>query len=46
MVKVSMADIDQAIPSIPTSALKEFVIDVPKTSWDDVGGLNEARRSR
>jgi len=43
-LKVSMADFEQAIPSIPPSALKEFVIEVPKTSWDDVGGLDEAKR--
>jgi transitional endoplasmic reticulum ATPase len=43
-LKVSMADFEQAIPSIPPSALKEFVIEVPKVSWDDVGGLDEVKR--
>jgi transitional endoplasmic reticulum ATPase len=41
---VSMADFEHAIPSIPPSALKEFVIEVPKVSWGDVGGLDEVKR--
>ena len=41
---VSMTDFEQAIPSIPPSALKEFVIEVPKVSWADVGGLDEVKR--
>jgi transitional endoplasmic reticulum ATPase len=43
-LNVSMADFEQAIPSIPPSALKEFVMEVPKVSWGDVGGLDEVKR--
>jgi transitional endoplasmic reticulum ATPase len=39
-----MADLELALPSIPPSALKEFVIEVPKVSWNDVGGLEEVKR--
>jgi transitional endoplasmic reticulum ATPase len=43
-LNVSMADFELALPSIPPSALKEFVIEVPKVSWDEVGGLDEVKR--
>ena len=43
-LSVTMADFELALPSIPPSALKEFVIEVPKVSWSDVGGLDEVKR--
>jgi transitional endoplasmic reticulum ATPase len=43
-LSVTMADFELALPSIPPSALKEFVIEVPKVSWGDVGGLDEVKR--
>ncbi|HWZ43538.1 MAG TPA: AAA family ATPase [Candidatus Saccharimonadales bacterium] len=43
-LSVSMADFELAHPSVPPSALKEFVIEVPKVAWSDVGGLDEVKR--
>lgn len=43
-LRVSMADFELALPSIPPSALKEFVIEAPMVSWADVGGLDEVKR--
>ncbi|MGZ4788686.1 MAG: AAA family ATPase [Terriglobales bacterium] len=43
-LNVCMADFEQAIPSVPPSALKEFVMEVPRVSWSEVGGLDEVKR--
>lgn len=43
-LKVTMADFELALPSIPPSALKEFVVETPTISWSDVGGLDETKR--
>lgn len=41
---VTMDDFKAAHRGIEPSAMREFLIEVPKTSWDDVGGLEVAKQ--
>jgi SpoVK/Ycf46/Vps4 family AAA+-type ATPase len=36
-------DFEEAMKDITPSALKEFAIEVPKISWDDIGGYEETK---
>ena len=43
-LKVKQVDFDNALPNISPSAMKEFLIEIPKVTWDDIGGLEEIKR--
>ncbi|MBA7688216.1 ATP-dependent zinc metalloprotease FtsH [subsurface metagenome] len=43
-LKVNQSDFENALPNIPPSAMKEFLIEIPKVSWEDIGGLDEVKR--
>ena len=36
-------DFDNALKRVQPSAMREVMVEVPNVSWDDVGGLDEAR---
>lgn len=42
---VSRADFENAMKRVQPSALREIMIQVPDTRWDDIGGLAEAKRA-
>lgn len=37
-------DVDQALTGVEPSAMREFHIEVPDVTWDDIGGLEEVKR--
>jgi len=43
-MEVTMDDFKNAHRGIEPSAMREFLIEVPKVSWDDIGGLEEAKQ--
>jgi len=43
-VTVGRADIEAAMAAVDPSAMREFVAEIPATSFDDVGGLGDAKR--
>jgi len=43
-MEVTMEDFKAAHRGIEPSAMREFLIEVPKVSWDDVGGLENAKQ--
>jgi len=43
-MEVTMEDFKNAHRGIEPSAMREFLIEVPKASWDDVGGLEEIKQ--
>jgi transitional endoplasmic reticulum ATPase len=43
-LKVERADFEDCLAEIQPSALREISIEVPDVRWDDVGGLEEAKR--
>ncbi|HKJ57990.1 MAG TPA: AAA family ATPase [Halobacteriales archaeon] len=43
-IEVTRADFEAAMASVDPSAMREFVAEIPATSFDDVGGLEEAKR--
>nr|WP_294848692.1 CDC48 family AAA ATPase [uncultured Sphingomonas sp.] len=42
-LSVTQADIDNAQKRVQPSAMREVMVEVPNLSWDDIGGLDEAR---
>ncbi|MFC0408952.1 CDC48 family AAA ATPase [Roseomonas elaeocarpi] len=42
-MRVCRQDFDNALKRIQPSALREIMIQVPNTTWEDVGGLEETR---
>jgi transitional endoplasmic reticulum ATPase len=42
---VTMADFEDALKSIEPSAAREVSVEVGRTTWDDVGGLVEVKRT-
>ena len=42
-VEVNMEDFLSALRSIHPSAIREIVAEIPKISWDDVGGLEDVK---
>ena len=42
-VQVAMADFDAALREVEPSALREVFVEVPDTSWNDVGGLAQVK---
>jgi len=43
-LEVTQLDFENALPNISPSAIKEFLIEIPKVSWEDIGGLEEVKR--
>jgi transitional endoplasmic reticulum ATPase len=43
-MEVTMEDFKNAHRGIEPSAMREFLIEVPKVSWEDVGGLENAKQ--
>jgi transitional endoplasmic reticulum ATPase len=43
-MKMSNDDLSEAFREIKPSALREILVEIPKTTWNDVGGLEEARQ--
>jgi len=43
-MEVTMDDFKNAHRGIEPSAMREFLIEVPKVSWDDIGGLEGAKQ--
>ncbi len=41
---VNQSDFESALYSIPPSAMKELLIEIPKISWEEIGGLDEVKR--
>lgn len=41
---VQHEDIQRALASIEPSALREFHVELPEVTWDDIGGLESAKR--
>ena len=44
-VEVGMEDFLEAMRDVHPSAIREVVAEIPKTSWDDVGGLADVKSS-
>jgi transitional endoplasmic reticulum ATPase len=42
---VTRKDFDGALRRVQPSAMREIMIQVPDVTWDDIGGLDEVRRS-
>ena len=42
-LEVSQSDFEKALSSVPPSALKEFLVEIPAAGWDDVGGHAETK---
>lgn len=43
-MEVTMEDFKDAHRGIEPSAMREFLVEVPKASWEDVGGLESAKQ--
>ncbi|MEX2583497.1 MAG: CDC48 family AAA ATPase [Gemmatimonadota bacterium] len=44
-IRVERADFLGALKRVQPSAMREIMIQVPDVGWDDIGGLDEAKRS-
>ena len=44
-VEVTRGDFNTALASVEPSAMREYVAEAPEISFEDVGGLNEAKRT-
>ena len=43
-MKVSMADFRDALAEVEPSGMREVLVEIPKVTWDDVGGLEDVRK--
>lgn len=43
-MEVSMDDVKEALKEIDPSAMREVLVEIPKVSWDDVGGLDDVKQ--
>ncbi len=43
-MKVTAADFSDALREIEPSAMREVLVEIPETSWDDVGGLDNIKK--
>ncbi len=44
-MRVTMQDFHEALREIEPSAMREVFVEIPKASWDDVGGLEEVKKA-
>jgi transitional endoplasmic reticulum ATPase len=43
-IKVTSDDFDEALKDVPPSSMREVLVESPNVSWDQVGGLEEAKQ--
>jgi len=43
-MEVTMKDFKNALRGIEPSAMREFLVEIPKVTWDDIGGLEEVKQ--
>ena len=43
-MRVSMNDFREALNDVEPSGMREVLVEIPKVTWNDVGGLDEVRR--
>jgi transitional endoplasmic reticulum ATPase len=43
-LRVTREDFERALKRVQPSALREIMIEAPNVGWDDIGGLDEAKR--
>lgn len=43
-MRVTSADFTDALKEIEPSAMREVLVEIPKTSWEDVGGLDDVKK--
>jgi len=43
-LRVEQRDFENALRTVRPSAMKEFIVEIPRTGWDDIGGLEELKR--
>ncbi len=43
-VKVTFEDFRESLKEIDPSAMREVFVEIPKVTWDDVGGLDDVKR--
>lgn len=43
-MRVSMDDFREALNDVEPSGMREVLVEIPKVTWDDVGGLEDVRR--
>ncbi len=44
-MKVTPEDFSDALKEIEPSAMREVLVEIPKTTWEDVGGLDEVKKT-
>ncbi len=44
-LKVGMKDFENALKTVQPSAMREVLIEVPKVTWDDIGGLEQVKEN-
>ncbi len=42
-MRVSMSDFREALSDVEPSGMREVLVEIPKVTWDDVGGLEDVR---
>lgn len=42
-IKVTMDDFNHALKVVEPSALREFRVEIPSTTWEDIIGLEEVK---
>jgi len=42
-VRVTANDFDEALKEVEPSAMREVLVEIPRVSWEDVGGLEEVK---
>ncbi len=43
-ITIGQSDFDAAVATVPPSAAKEFAFEIPKITWDDVGGMSQIKQ--
>jgi transitional endoplasmic reticulum ATPase len=43
-IKIKMDDFKEALKGIEPSAMREVLVEVPKVTWEDVGGLDDVKK--
>ncbi len=43
-MKVTEEDFKEALKEVEPSAMREVMVEMPRVTWDDIGGLEEAKR--
>lgn len=43
-MKVTARDFDEALKEVEPSAMREVLIEIPRVTWDDIGGLEDVKQ--